>query len=120
MDVWEHGYAIFVTLCKGGSLYDFVFTPLQNRAPFGIGSILGGTNLSPIQVLLFRNWSLFWKVVGKSVTEAVSPIVCPFAFTYLNSAHVIITFSYIKYRFIIIVTVIQKITLIQFFMVIRI
>ena len=48
------------------------------------------------------------------MTEAASPIVCPFAFTYLNSAHVIITFSDIKYRFII-VTVIQKITLLQFF-----
>ena len=97
----------------------FVFTPLQNRAPFGIGSILGGMNLSRIQVLHFRNWSLFRKVVGKSVIEAASPIVCPFAFTYLNSAHVIITSSYIEYRFII-VTVIQKITLLQFFMVIRI
>ena len=44
----------------------------------------------------------FWKVVGKSVTEAASPIVCTFAFTYLNSAHVIITSSYVKYRFIIV------------------
>ena len=51
--------------------------------------------------------------------EAASPIVCPFAFTYLNSAHVIIMSSYMKYRFIK-VTVIQEITLSQFFMVIRI
>ena len=117
--VSAHGYAIFVTLCKGGSLCDFIFTPLQNRAPFGIGSILGVMNLSRIQVLHCRNWSLFWKVVGKRVTEAASSIVCPFTFTYLNSAHVIITSSYIRYRFII-VTVIQKITLLQFFMVNRI
>ena len=54
-----HGYAIFVTLCKGGSLCDFVFTPLQNRAPCGTGSTLGGMNLSQIQVLHLRNWSLF-------------------------------------------------------------
>ena len=65
----------YLTLC------DFVFTPLQNRAPFGIGSILGGKNLFGIQALHFMNWSLFWKGVGKSVTEAASPIVCPFAFT---------------------------------------
>ena len=45
---------------------------------------------------------LFWKVVGKSVTEAASPIVCTFAFTYLNSAHVIIMSSYVNYMFIIV------------------
>ena len=36
------------------------------------------------------------------MTEAASPIVCTFAFTYLNSAHVIIMSSYVKYRFIIV------------------
>ena len=48
------------------------------------------------------------------MTEAASAIVCSFAFTYLNSAHVIITSSDIKYWFII-VAVIQKITLLHFF-----
>ena len=32
-----------------------------------------------VQVLQFRNWVLFWKDLWKNVTEAASPIVCPFA-----------------------------------------
>ena len=111
-------------MLKKGNVVRITFSDTETTLlqKLGIEYILGGMNLSRIQVLHFRNWSLFWKVVGKSVTEAASPIVCPFAFTYLNSALVIITSSYIKYTFIgfFCFLLTEKITLLQFFMVIRI
>ena len=55
----------------------------------------GAKGLCPRSAFDFRNWSVFWKGVGKSLTEAES-IVCPFAFTYLNSAHVIIMSSQVQ------------------------
>ena len=50
--------------------------PVLGSGQFSEGRICPG-----MQVLHFRNCSLFWKGVGKSVTEAASPIVCPFNFT---------------------------------------
>ena len=54
-----------------------------------MGSILEGKNLSRAASSTLQELVPILEGLMENVTETASPIVCPFAFTYLNSAYVI-------------------------------